>query len=1117
MLNIYYARENIDKDKFIYENISGKTFLIVPNQFTLQTERNAFEYLNVKGLIDLDVISPSRLCMRILREVGGEKVSRLDKYGRHMLLSKIVSDNKDALETFNGLEDKASFIDMVNNLISEMKQHNTSVEEMTNILNSLESDSVLYRKLKDIKVIYERYDDQIKNKYIDTEDYLEHCIGKINKSQLIKDREIWVHGFDYFAPKNMKLLRELIDNAINVNVIMTYCDDCRDSEIFELTGGMIEKIKNLAEEISKPYSINQIGDEYKITRKTNEELQVIESELFSVPSKKYMGQCQAITLVKAANPYAEAETAAAYICKLLREENFRYRDIAVICNDMETRGSIISRVFREYGLCPFMDKKRSILHNPVISMNLYLLNLAMGRLNLENIIGFVKTGLTGLSQDMIEQLENYAYKFNIKGGMWRKPFFRGVSEYEPEEITAINEAREFIIKIIDSFSKDFNKAVTVGDKIAVLYSFLKDKLAIPEKLETIIEEQNLGGYYEASIETAQIWKFAVEIYDQMVTVMGSDRLETKELEIVLKAGFEAVEIGMLPGTIDEIIVGTMQRTRTGKIKALVVLGANDGILPSAVSGDGILNDDEKNILFSNHIEICKLDELRIMEEKLAMYRNLSKPEKFLFMSYSVSDNEGKELKPSSIFNKIAGIYDNAKIEKDILNSQDILRRFESKNNGIKHLTEALRKHISGEKLEDCFKVAMDWYKSNENSYLDNIKNGLFFKVKSEKLSFQEAERLYKREEQASLSLSPSRLEKFGRCPFAHFINYGLRPEEKRVYEIASREMGDIYHLCLMKLSEHLTEKDIPITDEKSKWKSITEDNCRQLINDYIDKESLHYREGILAEGNEGNYKAGRMKRICGDAAWILIEHVRQGKIEKIFFESEFGRRYGKQFPAIEVKTSQGSVFIEGKIDRVDILPDNYVKVIDYKSGNEKFNVEEAKAGWRLQLMLYLKAAMDNIPNNKQDNENKAAGVFYFKLDEPMIDASNIEHSRLKEKITEEMKKAFKLDGVLVNEPQVIDSIAGEFVGTSEVLPIRRNKDGIIVETSKGKLLSEEDFKELQSAVEVKIQDLCNELACGNADIAPKKSGNETACRYCKYQSICKFDTAFEGCKYTVIK
>lgn len=1111
MLNIYYGRENIDKEKFIFDHVKGKTVLLVPDQFTLQAERNAFAYLGVNGLIDVEALSPSRLGERILAEVGGEKSTYLDKYGRHMILTKILKEEKNELGVFKGMYGKSAFVELVNNLISEMKQYNTSVENLEEIINQMEGDSILKDKLQDICLIYERYEEAIDGTYIDTEDRLQHCINKIRESRWIKECTFWVYGFDYFTPKNLDLISELIAYGVDVNVVMTYAKGYRDDKVFAITGDIITKLQKLSEGINKNYRTMSINDECEKSTSKADEISFIEKEIFAIPSNQWQNQTEHIRLVQAANPYVEMETAATYILQLIREKGFRYRDIAVICNDLDVRGSIIERVFQQYGLKVFLDKKRGVLHHPIVRLNLYLLALATGKMDRETVIGFMKTGLVGIDEELIEMLENYAFKYKLRGSMWKRDFVKGQKDCTSQTFQAMNDARAHLMELIDEFVEPFKKAGTAGEKIAILYYYLKDNLHIEQKLEEYINKFNEKKDFEAALETAQIWKVIIGIFDQIVTVMGNEKISAKDLEDILKSGFDAIELGMLPATIDEIVVGTMQRTRTGAIKALVVVGANEGILPSNAIGDGILNDDEKQLLFKQRAEICKLDELRSEEEQIALYKMMAAPEQYLYMSCSVSDVEGKELKNSEIFNKLRKIFPKIKLQWDIVNEGKDLSLLMASGSGLPHLMGALRSHLENSSnqesdLADCWKAATVWYKLNDEMKAITMKRGLLFSVKSENLENKQTQELYKKEIEQPLTLSPSRLEKFGRCPFAHFINYGLRPEERRVFEIAGREMGDIYHLCLMRLSQHLTEYGVPITSEKSKWMQFTAEQCEHFVEDFIDREGSEYGEGILNIGGQEKYKASRMKKVCTEAAMIMVEHVQQGKIKGIFFEAEFGKSRGKTFPAIEVETNAGKVFIEGKIDRVDLLPNDYIKVIDYKSGNEKFNMSEAKNGWRLQLMMYLKASLGL-------GEKKPAGVFYFKVDEPLVNASEFQLEVLAGKVKQEVKKMFRLDGVLVDEPTVIENIAGEFSNASDIVPIKKNKDGIVQGSGKDKLLTEEQFSLFEEEVSAKIEELCKELVKGSTAISPGKTGEETACRYCQYQSICKFDSTFEGCEY----
>ncbi|HYE67662.1 MAG TPA: PD-(D/E)XK nuclease family protein [Anaerovoracaceae bacterium] len=1146
MLNIYYGRENLDKEKFLFDRIAGelrrdhqKILLLVPDQFTLQAERNAFAYLGVDGLIDLEIMSQSRLGFKVLSEVGGSSRVPIDKYGRHMLLTKILTEENERLEAFRGMNQKTSFIEMANNLISEMKQFNATPGDILNILQETEDTSILHRKLKDIHRIYEKYEALIDGKYLDTEDYLNLFVSKIGQSHLLQNAVIWISGFDYFTPKTLNIIEALMITAEEVNVVLTA--DCspgaggcvmppesRDRDLFDLTRGLMQKLKDISERNGIGYEEALIDKSYLIAvgEQTCEKaapLVHLERELYAHPYRQSPSG-NFITLCQAANFYAEAETAAAKIIHLIRDKGFRYRDILVICNDMETRASVIKRVFADYGITAFLDKKRDILHHPSIEFITSLIDITAKGWLYEDIFRMLKTNLTPISIEDCEDLENYAVKYRIKGSRWKTDFTYGVKAEGEENLQRINEIRAQVCDYISAFETQFKQNKTVRERTAAIYGFLTEKAQLPEKIEALIAyliEDNLLEYAE---EASQIWSVIIAIFDQFIELIGDEEISADEYSTILKSGFEAVEIGLLPPTIDQIIVGTMQRTRAGNIKALIVLGANDGLLPAAAVSESLLNEDEKAALFKKGIEICKIDDLRAKEEKLAIYKTLSKPSKYLWMSYSASDLEGKESKQSILFDKIRRIYTEIKVSKDILNEEDPILLIEAAGSTLKHMTEAFRGSMEGLPLKEEWLAAYQWYEKNSVERLRPVKEGLLFDNKQEKIKKDLINKLYRRDPSLELSLSPSRLERFSRCPFSHFINYGLKPDERRIFEIAGREIGDVYHQCFMKLSETLSAPGMDITDPHSPWMRVTKEECQKYINGFVEEAARDYREGVLVQGEEEQYRGLRMKKVCGDAAWALIEHVQTGRIQNVFFESEFGRAIGKQFPAIEVKLGEDTLYIEGKIDRVDVLrgkdgdPGRYVKIIDYKSGKERFDTEEARAGWRLQLLLYLRAAMgiDSHEMNR-DNPFKPAGVFYFEIAEPQVDVTEISEEDYSDKVKAERKKSFKLDGVVLDDQSIIESIAGEFSGYSDILPIKKTKDGRYAGTTEKKLLKEEDFSELLDAVNSKVKELCGELSEGSIDIKPKKVKDEIACRFCLYKSICCFDLSFEGCSYDVVK
>ncbi len=1146
MLHIYYGRENLDKEKFLFDRIAGeltvdhqKILLLVPDQFTLQAERNAFAYLCVDGLMDLEIMSQSRLGVKVLSEVGGTSRVPIDKYGRHMLLTKILTEENDRLHAFRGMNRKASFIEMANNLISEMKQFNASPDDILSLLRETEETSILHRKLKDIHIIYEKYEELIEGKYLDTEDYLNLFVSKIPHSRMLQNAVIWISGFDYFTPKTMDIIEQLMMTAREVNVVLTA--DCsaggggcsmqpesRDGDLFDLTRGIMYQLRVIAERSGIGYeeALIDIGYQIRAGKNRGEKalpLVHLEQELYAQPYRQSSAG-NTISLCQAANFYSEAETAAARIVQLTREEGLRYRDILVICNDMETRASVIKRVFADYGITAFLDKKRDILHHPSVEFITALIDITSKGWLYEDIFRMLKTNLTPVSIEDCEDLENYAVKYRIKGSRWKKDFIYGAKAEGEEALQRINGIRSQVCDYITAFETEFKQNKTVRERTVAIYSFLKDQAMLPDKIEGLIGYLIEENQYEYAEEASQIWSVIIAIFDQLIELIGDEELPTGDYATILKSGFEAVEIGLLPPTIDQIIIGTMQRTRAGNIKAMMILGANDGLLPAASPSESLLNEDEKTALYQKGIEICKIDDLRAKEEKLAIYKNLSKPSEYLWMSYSASDLEGKESKQSMLFDKIRKIYTDLSVSKDILNMEDPMLLIEAPGSTLKHMTEAFRSTMEGEPLREEWLAAYQWYEANSEIQLRPVKEGLLFTNRQEKIKKELVGKIYKRDPSLALSLSPSRLERFSRCPFSHFINYGLKPDEGRIFEVAGREIGDVYHQCFMKLSEQLSSPEMDISDPRSPWMNVTKEQCLQYIDSFIEEAALDYRDGVLVQGEEERYRGLRMKRVCGEAAWALVEHVQTGQIQNVFFESEFGRAVGKQFPPIEVKLGEDTLYIEGKIDRVDVLkgkdgdPDRYIKIIDYKSGKEKFDTEEARAGWRLQLMLYLRAALGaDFYDRTRENPYKPAGVFYFEIAEPQIDVTNLPETDYEEKIKAERKKSFKLDGVVLDNRSIIESIAGEFSGYSDILPVRKTKDGLYAGTTEKKLLTEEDFSELLDAVNSKVKELCCELSEGSIEIKPKKVKEETACKFCQYKSICYFDLSFEGCSYDVVK
>ena len=1112
--------------------------------------------------MDLAVVDFSVLGHKILKEAGGPVPPLIDKYGRHMLLTRILEESDDALKIYKGVRGKNSFVERVNMLISEMKRSEVSVDMLREVSESLEDSSFLKYKLEDIVTLFALYEEAIAGKYLDSEDYITFYGDKLLGSSLVAGSDVWVYGFDTFTPKNMLVLERILKTARSLNIVMTWedaaktppersaKDDAGDpsqsgdaawsgdagflaaddrEDLFSLTGFVIRNLVKMAEDLNEEVTCQAITGSGRdnLWSKALQEISVR-------PEAPLQGKDPRITAVCTANIYAEADRAAAYILQLVQEHGYRFGDIVVVCNDTGLRSGVIRRTFVRWGITVFIDQKRKVIQHPVVGFVLSLLDIIGNGYRDNAVMQLIKSGFLGLAEEEQDALENYVQQFKIRGTLWKKPFSRMGDNYTAEDLNRFNELREQVVSVIETARDRIGKYNTAGEKIKGLYGFLADDFMMEVRIEAMAKAQQEAGFLDGAAETAQSWNVICRVFDQIVETVGEERLSGRALRQIVEAGLAEMEIGIVPVNPDSVLVGTMQRTRVGRVKALLVLGANEGLLPLQKTDEGLLSEREKALLEEMDLQFSRTDDMVKQEERLAIYRTLSQPEERLYVSCSRIDETGGELRPSAVFRELENFLQSRAESDDSvvlgdLEDGEVTEIAVSPKGAISYLTDAFREYLEDGKLDEDWLYAGLWYGSHEPEEMERIRRGMEFDNEQNALGGQLADALYRGDRRA-IEASASRLEKYSGCPFAHFISYGLRPEDLRVFEMGPREIGDIYHECIMKLSQRLTAGEdsfqgldavpIAITDPDSRWMKITQEECREEIRRILQEETGTYREGLLSSGRNESYRTERIVDICSRVAWAMIGQVRRGRIREMYFEQPFAR--GAQLPPIRVTAGEHEVLIKGKIDRMDVLEmpehedglETAVRIVDYKTGGDSVDVEHFRSGYKLQLMLYLKAAT-------QKQEVKPAGVFLFKIREIDADADmkNIYPGR--EAMEERMEDAYKLEGIVLDDMDLIDAMDTEIGGASKVLPIKYvKKNGTYSGSSGGYLFDREEFEELSAQVDRQVDRICREICDGKIDIRPKKEkkkdmeGNyKTSCKYCSYKSICMFDTVFPGCRY----
>lgn len=1095
MINLYYGRSDIDRIQFMYKKTAqyraekgSPAFIIVPDQYTLEAEKSAFRFLHTEGLMDIEILSFSRLAAKLVGSRGGRKY--LDDTGRSMLLRKVISENRDRLGIFAPAAGKNEFVRMMGSMIQEFKQHRVSPEILREIAEKNRekyNDRMLMKKLFDTAVIYEAYESELQGKYFDTEDYISRLCDEVEKSSLFDNSFVWIDGFDFFSKRLLSVIENIAVKAGELSISVIYSEPGnRDYNLFAPVEATLRDVKQIGEDTGIKVNTVKIPEEFR--REQNSEIRFMDENLYAFPPERRDSAVDSIKICRCEDRETEVEYAASEIRKLVENEGFRFRDIAVAVNDSELREDLFDRIFSRAGIEFYRDGKVSAVWNRYMQ---FILAICSGEGIIgsnEDIFRLLYTGILDISGDETEILENYVYKYGIEGNLWHRDFYKTdmygkTGEEAAEELEYVNAVRRKLISAEDSFEARMKGCRTGREYAEGFFAFLKNCVHMDELILRDGDRLKNEGNLEFAEITVQLWNRMTSLLGQIEEVLGDYECEREDFFEMLRTGIETMEISMIPTTIDQVFVGNYSSGGFDRVKVLFAMGMNEGTVPSAGSVSGILSDFEKKKLNEAAGEICTDARSEAEREKLGIYRTLSLPSEKIILSYAASGEDGDEMRPSQLLERVKRIF--PEIEEE------------------KHVSEN-----SSSRGELVYRSRIEYMKVHPENHenLKYIYEGKKFRNIPEFINRENFIALYGEVP----GFSPTSLETFSRCPYAHFMRYGIKADERKVFEISAPEMGTVFHETLMRFSQQMSERKL--------WSEADEELCREMTGELAEAVAGEFKKGFLFEGPIGDYRISRVKSVCEKTAYMMARHVNSGEFDRFYFEIPFGEN--RKLPAIAVETSGGSrVLIEGRIDRIDISErenGTLIKVIDYKSGNDKVVKKEIQSGYRLQLMLYMKAALEGM--NRMYLNAVPAGVFYFRIQEPAADIGDTGYgdpAGIEEYVDTNLRKSFKMDGIVVNEPDVIDALDGDFTGFSEIIRVRKLKNGTVKGTGDFSALSRESFDGLMDDIMKKTETLCEEFTKGSVEIRPMKLDEDTkACKYCKYKSICSFDVKLPGFVYS---
>lgn len=1086
-IQIVYGTSGTGKSTYIFNQINEqikqkspyKIKVITPEQFSYTAEHKLLETSSSQSMISAEVITFARMAYRILGEVGKKTRINLSGSGKAMLIDHILLTENNKF-SFLGKSDEN--VEMISRQLTELKKHQVQLDILKEVTKNTQ-DKYLQKKLEDITNLYDLYNNSIQNQYIDENDGLTLLAEELEESNEFKNCDIYIDEFAGFTLQEYEILRKLM--RISHKITITICADNlqentnADIDTFYSNKQTVKRILEIANqeqiEVEKTIFLNT---PYRFK---TEELQHLAENMASPFYKKYDKQNENLSIFLASNPYSEIENVAIQITKLAKK-GYKYEEMAVITKNIDTYSSLCKAIFEQYNIPVFIDEKKDLGSNILVRYVLSLLEIFAKNWSYESVFGYIKTGLLDLDTQEIAVLENYCLKWGIKGSKWYAKEWNFYNETE-EQQKQIIYARDKVVEPLLKFKKQLAGLKTVKEITTGLYEFLVQN-NIYEKLEQKIEELKQNNELEIAKQYELSIKILTDLFDEIVLVLGNKNITFDRYAKILKMGFNQSDLGTIPATADQVIVGDVDRSRSHKVKAVFIIGLNDGSFPSIQKDEGFLDDKDRNILKEQGIELAKGTIEQIYDDSFNIYKAFTTAEEKLYLSYASSDAEGKSLRASILINKIKRIFPNIKEQSDVIErkSEVLLSK-----TTFDELLVNLRNFTQGEEIEPIWFDVYNYYQANYKAKLESAIKALQYKNEPEKLKQNKLEKLYGN----TLKTSVSRLEQYQACAFSYYLKYGLKLKEKDSFNVEAVDTGNLMHEVIDSFFERLDELNISV-------KNIEEEQIKQITEDIVEEKLALKKYDIFNSIPKYRILAQRLKKVITKSMKYIVDSLKYSDFEVLGHEIEF--KQGGQYEPIIYELKDGKkVEITGKIDRLDIAKTadgNYIRIIDYKSSIKNINLNEVYAGLQLQLLTYLDAACEN-------EEVTPAGALYFNLIDPVLNANP---NMTDEEITEELRKQFKMQGLILADSNIVRKMDINLVsGSSNIVPAYIGKDGEV--SDKPNTLNRKQFENLQNYMEKIIKQISEEILNGNIGIEPyyRTRDKKTHCEYCSYKAICQFN------------
>lgn len=1083
MLQLVLGRAGSGKTEYVFSEIKKlvkqgeqNILLITPEQFSFVSEQRLLYDLGEDRINCVQNLSFSRLAREIYNIYGKNPLPILSKGSKAVIFKSACSLCSDELTVFKNNVDNIAFINSAIEIYDEMKTCRVGIEDIERAIHNVKK-PLLAQKLHDISTIISTYDNLIKDKYIDSACELSVLYEKIKDLDYFCDKIVFIDGFAGFAAHEYKILEVILKQSKNTTI--TFCTDSHINnnkyDLFYYVNNNISILKDVATKlnvaIAEPVPLNEAK------RFNNDEMKYVEKYAFS-DNKIECNSADNVSIYRANGIIDECNYVASNISKLLRK-GIKAQRIAVICRDMDKYQNELQYAFKKYNIPFFNDERQSISYQPLIRFVLFLFRIVQFSYRSDDIFSLLKLGLTPLSNDEISKLENYTFMWNINGSKWKKDFAdspKGLTskldDNDIYELSQLNKNREYFVSKIEKFKNRCKNADIKGVSTALYYCLLDFK--VDEGIKNLAINLDKNGKSSLALEQGRVWDMLMEILDSLAKISDNKKITIKEYTKLFKLMIANEDLGSLPSGLDNVQFGSADRIRCDRPYAVFVVGANEGEFPNSIFSSGLLTESDRSFLLNNDFKLYSCGEILNSQERYYAYMALSSASDKLFVSYRNSADDAPE---SEIVSSLVSVFPNIKISS--YENEICLDMLETDDNAFEILSSSYEDY-SNEAVATLKK-----YFSSKEEYKNRL-NAVEKLVKNDDITLTDtetAQKLFKK----NMYLSASRIEDYYNCAFRYFCKFGLGARKLNKVELDSMQTGTVIHYVLENIIKEYGSKEFSTLDDAQIIIAV-----KKYLNEYLEKE-LASAESL---NQRFKYQLMRLSKMLVCVVQRLRDEFSVSDFEAVAFEMSIGNgENDDEVVSKRIELPNGSIQIKGAIDRVDVYKkdnEQYVRVVDYKSGTKEFSLSDILYGLNLQMFIYLFTLCES------DNEYSGigAGVLYM---HSARNVYNMTRNVTDNEIEKEDKSSFKMKGIVLNDENHEIAKHMERDLTEKYIPVKLKKDGTI----SGNIVSLEDLGRLSRHINNMIFDMGYSLHNGVIHRNPINGKNhDKTCEFCDYSDVC---------------